>query len=66
MRTGRSALAAAEFEKSLKLDPANGKTWTVPVDNIEGEGVSSAAVLVQSGTPERPGLMLGAALASLR
>ena len=41
----------------LRLDQANGKTWTVPVDKIEGEGVSSAAVLVQSGTPERPGLI---------
>jgi len=50
----------------LRLDPSNGKTFTVPVDKIEGEGVSSAAVLVQSGTPERPGLILGAAMASLR
>jgi hypothetical protein len=50
----------------LRLDQSNGKTWTVPVDKIEGEGVSNAAVLVQSGTPERPGLILGAAMASLR
>jgi len=50
----------------LKLDPSNGKTWTVPVEKIEGEGVSNAAVLVQNGTAERPGLMLGAAMASLR
>ncbi len=50
----------------LKLDPSNGKTWTVPVEKIEGEGVSNAAVLVQNGTAERPGLVLGAAMASLR
>jgi hypothetical protein len=50
----------------LRLDQTNGRTWNVPVDKIVGEGVSSAAVLVQSGTAERPGLMLGAAVASLR
>jgi hypothetical protein len=49
----------------LKLDPANGKSWTVPVQEIEGDGVNSAAVIVQSGTLERPGLVLGAAVAAL-
>ena len=50
----------------LRLDPTTGKKWTVPVDEIGADGVSNAAVMVQSGTAERPGLMLGAAMASLR
>jgi hypothetical protein len=49
----------------LRLDPTNGKKWTVPLDEINADGVSNAAVMVQSGTAERPGLMLGAAMASL-
>jgi hypothetical protein len=50
----------------LKLDTANGKTFTVPVQDIGAEGVNSAAVIVQRGTIERPGLILGAAMAALR
>src|SRR5262249_13049710 len=53
--------------RGLRLDPASGKkNWTVPFDEIDADGVSNAAVMVQSGTAERPGLMLGAAMASLR
>jgi len=33
---------------------------------IEGEGVGQAAVLVQGGTIEKPGIILGAAMASIR
>jgi hypothetical protein len=50
----------------LRLEPAGGKKWTVPIEDIDAEGVSNAAVMVQSGTAERPGLMLGAAMAGLR
>jgi hypothetical protein len=50
----------------LRLDPTSGKTWTVPLEEIDADGVSNAAVMVQSGTAERPGLMLGGAMASLR
>jgi hypothetical protein len=49
-----------------KLDPASGDTWTVPVKEIGGDEVSSAAVLVQSGSAEKPSVMVGAAMASLR
>ena len=48
-----------------KLDSADGKLWTVPLDQIEAEGVTAAAVMVQDGTLERPSLILGAALAAL-
>jgi len=48
-----------------KLDSADGKLWTVPLDQIEAEGVTAAAVMVQDGTLERPSLILGAAIAAL-
>jgi len=38
----------------------------VPLNEIEVEGVNRAAVLVQGGTSEKPGLIFGAAIASLR
>jgi hypothetical protein len=51
-----------------KLGDWNGKaaTWTVPVSDLAGGGVDTAAVVVQSGSADNPGAMLGAALASLR
>ena len=49
-----------------KLSSSDGKTWTVPLNEIEVEGVNRAAVLVQGGTIEKPGLIFGAAIASLR
>ncbi len=39
--------------------------WTVPVRDIAGDGVDTAAVLVQTGRTEKPSLMLGATLASI-
>jgi hypothetical protein len=49
-----------------KLGTTDGKTWSIPLKEIEGEGVSQAAVLVQGGTMEKPGIILGAAIASIR
>jgi len=49
-----------------KLNSADGKAWSVPIEEIDGEGVNRAAVIVQGGTSERPGLILGAALAPIR
>jgi len=49
-----------------KLASTDGKTWSIPLGQIEGEGVNQAAVLVQGGTMEKPGLILGAAMASIR
>ena len=50
----------------LKLDTWNGKanTWTVPVRDLDGNGVDSAAVFVQTGTVEKPSAVLGAAFAA--
>jgi len=49
-----------------KLTSTDGKTWSLPLDEIEGEGVNRAAVIVQGGTIEKPGLIFGAAMASIR
>jgi hypothetical protein len=49
-----------------KLNTTDGKSWSIPLNEIEGEGVHQAAVLVQGGTMEKPGIILGAALASIR
>jgi len=49
-----------------KLNSTDGKSWSVPLQEIESEGVNRAAVIVQGGTMEKPGLILGAALASIR
>jgi hypothetical protein len=52
----------------LKLDGFDGqaRTWTVPVREVGGEGIDAAAVMVQTGTVEKPSMILGAAMASLR
>jgi hypothetical protein len=39
--------------------------WTVPLRDLAGDGVDSAAVLVQTGTADKPSLVLGATMASL-
>jgi hypothetical protein len=53
----------------MKLDTWDGKahSWSVPIRDIAGDGdIDRAAVMVQAGTIEKPSLMLGAALASVR
>jgi hypothetical protein len=49
-----------------KLGTTDGKSWSIPLNEIEGEDVHQAAVLVQGGTIEKPGIILGAALATIR
>jgi hypothetical protein len=51
----------------IKLDAWNGKehTWTVPVRDFGDDSINGAAVIVQSGTVEKPNAMLGAGFASL-
>ena len=51
----------------LKLEGWTGKahTWTVPLHDLGGEGVDSAAVMVQTGTTERPSTILGATMAAV-
>ena len=51
----------------LKVGDWNGTsgTWTVPLENISREGIDAAVVYVQNGNREKPGVMLGAAIAPL-
>jgi hypothetical protein len=52
----------------LKVGDWSGKaaTWTVPIENLSGEGVDGAIVYLQEGSRERPGVMLGASYSGLR
>ncbi len=51
-----------------KLGEWNGKdkTFTVPVSEVKVDGADEAVVMVQGGTRERPGVMLGTAIAKLK
>src|SRR5262245_21349380 len=44
---------------------AGSNRWTVPVRDIAGDGIETAVVLVQTGSEDKPNLMLGATLASI-
>jgi len=54
--------------KWVKLGDWTGKaaSWTIPTDQIRSDGVDGAAAILQSGSADKPGLMLGAAFAALR
>src|SRR5262249_11035328 len=40
-------------------------TWSVPLKDVESDGVDEVAVVVQTGSAQSPGSMLGAAMTSL-
>jgi hypothetical protein len=42
-----------------------GENWNVPVEGFNSDGVDEAALMVQTGTVEKPSSMLGAAMAVL-
>jgi len=52
----------------VKLGEWNGaaRTWSVPLSDVEVDGMNSVAVLVQSGDGAKPGRMLGAARTDVR
>ena len=52
----------------LKVGDWSGKavTWTVPIENLNGQGVDGAVAYIQEGSRERPGAMLGATYSALR
>jgi hypothetical protein len=41
-------------------------SWSMPMSQIKTEGIDAAAVMVQEGTHDKPGVVLGAALTDLR
>jgi hypothetical protein len=51
----------------VKLGDWNGnpRSFTVPIDSVVHDGIDGAVVLVQDGSRDRPGPMLGAAYTSL-
>jgi hypothetical protein len=40
--------------------------WNVPIAQIKAEGIDAAAVMVQEGSHDKPGIILGAALTDVR
>jgi hypothetical protein len=65
---GKTITYANVARRWVKLDASSGKggTFTVPFSKFDSDGVDAAAVLVQTGTTEKPNAMLGAAIASIR
>jgi hypothetical protein len=51
----------------IKLGDWTGKvtSWNVPITELKSEDVDSAVVMIQSGTHDKPGVILGSALAQL-
>jgi len=52
----------------IKLGDWNGKanSWSVPTQTLKHDGIDEAAVLVQSGSAEKPKAILGATLAAIQ
>jgi hypothetical protein len=45
---------------------ASQSSWNVPIAQIKADGIDAAAVMVQEGSHDRPGIILGAALTDIR
>jgi len=65
---GRTITYTNVVRRWVKLGSWTGKseTLTVPIDAIKSDGIDAIAVILQSGSAEKPGAMLGASLATLR
>jgi len=64
---GREVVYHNVVRNLLKVGDYNGSagSWTVPLDSVMREGIDAAAVLVQDGSRDKPGPMLGAAFTAL-
>lgn len=64
---GRTITYTNVVRRWVKLGTWTGKSenFTVPIDAIRFEGVDSVAVILQGGTVDKPGAILGASLTSL-
>ncbi len=64
---GRTITYTNVVRRWIKLGSWNGKSenFTVPIDAIKFDGVDAIAVILQSGSFERPGAIMGASLTSL-
>lgn len=65
---GRSVTYHNVVRNWLKVGDWHGKpaNWTVPLENLSGDGVDAAVVFVQNGSRDHPGTMLGAAQTTLQ
>ena len=65
---GRAITYHNVLRRWVKLGDWTGKAnaWSLPLQGLAGDGIDSAAVLVQGGTVEKPRALLGAALAELK
>ena len=65
---GRTVTYHNVARRWIKLGDWTGKphTFSVPIADLKGEHVDAAAVLLQGGSSDNPGPVLGAALAGLR
>jgi hypothetical protein len=65
---GRDITYHNVMRQALKLGDwtGNAGTWGVPLTAFVADRIDRAVVLVQSGTPDKPKAILGAALAALR
>jgi hypothetical protein len=64
---GRTVTYHNVVRRWIKLGDWNGKAnaWSIPVQKLKGDGVDEAAVVVQSGTAEKPKAILGGTLAAI-
>ena len=64
---GREVVYHNVVRNIVKVGDFNGSpgSWTVPLDSVVRDGVDAAAVLVQDGSRDKPGTMLGAAFTPL-
>jgi hypothetical protein len=65
---GRTITYHNVVRRWMKLGDWTGKanSWSIPVQTLKGGSIDEAAVLVQSGTTEKPKAILGAALAAIQ
>ena len=65
--SGREVIYHNVVRNLLKVGDWNGSpgSWTVPLDSVMSDGIDAAAVLVQDGSRDKPGRMLGAAFTPL-
>lgn len=66
--SGRTITYHNVTRRWLKLGEWTGeaKTWTAPISELKAEGIDAAAVLVQGGSADNPGPLLGAAFTDIR
>ena len=65
---GREITYHNVVRRTIKLGEWTGKpgTWSVPLQRVAGDGIDTAAVLVQSGSADKPKTILGATLAAIQ